>query len=114
MIERVVGLAPEKAFEELRNLLLKSKCKITAEEQTKSITVEQGSLWGASPKGVKIDFHFLPKNSGTRVVSTSSLTSDFIMLSVVGYILVGFLGGFFGRFRCTWNLDLLGYSWFWQ
>lgn len=91
MIERIVKLAPEKAFEELKNFLLRNKCKITAEEHSKSITVEQGSLWGVSPKGVKkiISFHFLPKDSETRIVSISSLTSDWIILSISSYVLAG-------------------------
>jgi len=103
MIERVVELSPEKAFEELRSLLLKNKCKITAEEQTKSITVEQGSLWGVSPKGTKktISFHLIPKDSETRIVSISSLTSDWIILSAVAYVLLGMMSVLFWWFATS-------------
>ena len=100
MIERIVGLSTKKAFEELRNLLLKSKCKITAEEHPKSITVEQGSLWGVSPKGVKktVNFHLIPKDSETRIVSTASLTSDWILISVFGYVIIGIFSPLFWLF----------------
>lgn len=91
MFERVVSSKLEKSFEELRNLLLSQKCKIISEEHPKSITVEQGSLWGISSKGVKkvIDFHLLPHNSGTRIVSTSSLSSVWTVVSVLGYAVGG-------------------------
>jgi hypothetical protein len=90
LFERIVSLEVQKAHEELRNLLLKTKCKIVAEEPLKDITVEQGSLWGVSPKGVKkISFNFLPHNSGTRIVSISSLTSDWINISILSYGIIG-------------------------
>jgi len=97
MIERVVNLTPEKAYEELKNLLLGNNGKIVAEKQASSIKVEQGSIWGVSPKGVKkiISFHFLPKDSGTRIVSVSSLTSDWIILSALGYVIMGILSPLF-------------------
>lgn len=91
MFERIASLDVEKAYEELKNLLLKNKCKIIAEEHLKNITAEQGSLWGISPKGVKkkISFSLLPHNSGTRIVSISSLTSDWINISILGYVFAG-------------------------
>ena len=100
MIERIVNLSPEKAYEELKNLLLRNNCKIVAEEHSKSIKVEQGSLWGVSPKGVKkiISFHLLHKNSETRIASVSSLTSDWIILSALGYVILGILSPLFWLF----------------
>lgn len=100
MIERIIHLTPEKAYEELKNLLLKNNCKIVAEEHSKSIKVEQGSLWGVSPKGVKkiISFHLLPKNSETRIVSVSSFTSDWIILSGLAYVIMGILSPLFWSF----------------
>jgi hypothetical protein len=91
MIERVVKLTPEKSYDELKSLLFRKNCKITAEEHPKSITVEQGSLWGVSPKGVKkiISFHFVPKDSETRIISISSLASDWIILSISSYVFAG-------------------------
>ena len=100
MIERIVNLTPEKAYEELKNLLLRNNCKIVAEEHSKSIKVEQGSMWGFSPKGAKkrISFHFLPKDSGTRIASVSSLTSDWIILSALGYVVAGIFSPLFWLF----------------
>jgi len=79
----------EKAYEELKNLLLKNRCRIIAEEKPKRIAVEQGSLWRASPKEVKkeISFYLIPNDSKTRIVSTSSLTPDWIGVSILGYVL---------------------------
>jgi hypothetical protein len=98
LFERVVSLEVQKAYEELRNILLKNNCKIIAEEPSKSITVEHGSLWGVSSKGVKkkISFNLLPHNSGTRIVSISSLTSDWINISIFGYGLIGIFAFIFG------------------
>jgi len=97
LFERVTSLEIEKAYGELRNLLFRSNCKIVTEEHPKSITVEQGSLWGVSPKGVKkiVSFNLLPHDSGTRIVSTSSLSSDWVTISVFGCVLGGIFGFLF-------------------
>jgi len=61
MIERITSLTPEKAYEELKNLLFRSNCRIVFEEHLKRIEVEQGSLLGITPRGVKkISFTLLP------------------------------------------------------
>jgi hypothetical protein len=98
MFERVVSLEVSKAYEELKDALLKRDCKIVGEVPPRSIAVEQGSLWGLSPKGVKkrVTFDLFPYDSKTRVVSFSSLTSDWIGLSVVGYALLVVLGSMLG------------------
>jgi len=78
LFERIISLELQKAYEELKAALLRSGCKIVAKEPQKSITVEQGSLWGMSPKGVKkrITFTLFPYDSKTRVVSITLLASD--------------------------------------
>ena len=97
MFERVVSLKVEKAYEELKNLLFRSNCRIVAEEHSKSINVEQGSLWGVSPKGVKkiISFHLSPHNSGTRIVSVSSLDTVWTSVSLLSYVLGGIVAFIF-------------------
>ena len=50
LFERIVSLEVQKTYEYLRSILLKSNCKIIAEEPANSITVEHGSLWGTTPK----------------------------------------------------------------
>ncbi len=97
LFERVTSLEMEKAYEKLKNLLFRSNCKIATEEHPKSITVEQGSLWGVSAKGVKktVSFNLIPHDSGTRILSTSSLSSDWVILSVFGDVLGGIFGFLF-------------------
>jgi hypothetical protein len=112
MFERVVSLEVSKAYEELKDALLKRDCKIVGEVPPRSIAVEQGSLWGLSPKGVKkrVTFDLFPYDSKTRVVSFSSLTSDWIGLSVVGYALLVVLGSMLGWIAA--DLEALGYTGF--
>jgi len=90
LFERVVSLEIRKAYEELKNVLLKNDCKIITEELPKRIIVEHGSLWGSSPKGAKkrISFNLISYDSKTRIVSVSSLDSDWISVSVLGYVLL--------------------------
>lgn len=90
MFERVVSLEIRKAYEELKNILFKNNCKIITEEPPKRIVVEHGSLWGSSPKGAKkrISFNLIPYDSKTRIVSVSSLASDWISTSVFGCVLL--------------------------
>ena len=91
MFERTVSSNSEKAYEELRKVLLRNKCKIVAEENPNFISVEQGSFWGVTPTGVKkkISFHFFPQESGTRILSNSSLAPDWVYSCVVSYVLLG-------------------------
>jgi len=89
LFERVVSLEVQKAYERLRSILFRNNCKIIAEEPTNNITVEHGSLWRHTPKGAekKIVFHLFPHNSGTRITGTTSLTSDWINVNILGYVL---------------------------
>jgi hypothetical protein len=128
LFERIVSLEIQKAYEELKNILFKNNCKIVAEEPPKSITVEHGSLWGSSPKSVKkrITFNLIPYDSKTRIVSVSSLASDWINASIFGYALIitlGFLVGWMAmdleasitaerRSFWGWLLELFGYTGF--
>ena len=49
LLELTVGLEIEKAYSELKALLLRRDCRIVAEESPVLISVKQGSLWGISP-----------------------------------------------------------------
>jgi len=98
MIERITSLTPEKAYEELKNLLFRSNCRIVFEEHSKRIEAEQGSLLSITPRGVKkkISFTLLPHNSGTRIVAISSFTRDWKSYSILGFmlcIIIAFLLG---------------------
>ena len=82
MFEETVPLKADKAYVELKKLLLKEKCRIVAEENPHRVEVEQGSLWRPSPKGVKkrVNFYLIREEAKgeTRVISRSSLTLDWI------------------------------------
>jgi hypothetical protein len=98
MIERITSLTPEKAYEELKNLLFRNNCRIVFEEYPKRIEVEQGSLLSITPRGVKkrISFTLLPHNSGARIVAISSFTRDWESYSILSYmlcIIIAFLLG---------------------
>jgi hypothetical protein len=128
LFERVVSLEAQKAYEELRAALLRNRCKIVAEEPLKSVTVEQGSLWGVSPKGAKkkITFRLFPHDSKTRIVSVSSLTSGWVGASIFSYVLGIVLASIFGwiamdleasitaqrRSFWGWLAEALGYTGF--
>lgn len=105
MFERVVSLDVHKAYEELKGYLLKNNCKIIGEEPSKSITVEQGSFWGFSPRGVKkrISFYLQPYDSKTRIVSISSLSSEVIILNVFGWIMLIIFAFIFGELEATFK-----------
>ena len=86
LLERTVGLKIEKAYAELKALLLQRGCRILAEEPPALISVKQGSLWGISPKTAKkvVTYRLATVNSGTRITCSSSLTSDWKNLTIIG------------------------------
>ncbi|MEM3594509.1 MAG: hypothetical protein QXS27_07250, partial [Candidatus Jordarchaeaceae archaeon] len=92
-----MSLDVRQAYVELRDLLLRNDCKIISEEPLRSITVEHGSYWGITPKGVKkkISFNFYPYDSGTRIAGISSSTAGYLAFLVLSYVLAGFLIGVF-------------------
>jgi hypothetical protein len=86
LLERTVGLKIEKAYAELKALLLGKGCRITTEEAPALIAVKQGSLWGISPRTAKkkVICRLAPADSGTRITCSSSLASDWKNLTVIG------------------------------
>ncbi|NAZ12711.1 MAG: hypothetical protein GU359_00980 [Desulfurococcales archaeon] len=100
MIERIVSLDPQKAYEELKNLLMRNDCRIVREEPSKTIVVEHGSVFGMTSKSIekRITFTLIPYENKTRIISVTSLTKDltytiiFIyVMSVAILIVYGFL-----------------------
>ena len=89
MFEKIVGLEIEKAYSELKALLLKKGGKIVAEEPPKYISVKQGSLWGISPRSAKkvVSYRLSPVDSGTRIACSSSLAPDWRNLTIIGSVL---------------------------
>jgi len=86
LFERNVGLEIEKAYADLKALLLKKGCRIVAEEPPTFISVKQGSLWGISPRTAKktASCRLSPADSGTRISCSSSLASDWKNLTIIG------------------------------
>jgi hypothetical protein len=97
LLERSVGLEIEKAYSELKTILLKKGCKIVSEEPPKHISVQHGSLRGVSPKSAKkvVSYHTFLHKSGTRIVSCSSVSSDWANLTLWGSIIAGFVAAVF-------------------
>jgi hypothetical protein len=86
LLERTVGLDIEKAYAELKALLIEKGCRVTAEEAPSLIVVKQGSLWGISPRTAKKKaiYRLAPADSGTRITCSSSLASDWKNLTIIG------------------------------
>ena len=100
MIERIVSLDPQKAYEELKNLLMRNDCRIVREEPSKTIVVEHGSVFGVTSKSIekRITFTLIPYENKTRIISVTSLTKDLTYITIFIYtmlvvvlILFGFL-----------------------
>ena len=86
LVERTVSLEIEKAYADLKALLLKKGCKVVTVEPPTFISVKQGSLWGISPRTAKkvASYRLSPADSGTRITCSSSLASDWKNLTVIG------------------------------
>ncbi len=78
----------EVAFTQLKTLLTKEKCEITAENAPLRLSALQGSIWGFSPKTAKktLTFQFFQTNLGTHISSASALSSDYVRLTAIGYV----------------------------
>ena len=97
MLERAIGLEIEKGYSELRTILLEKGGRIVAEEPPKIISIQYGSLRGISPKGAKkiVSYQFFPNKSGTRIISRSSISSDWANLTLWGNIIAGIVAAVF-------------------
>jgi len=104
LVERTVGLEVEKAYAELKALLLEKNCRIIAEEAPGLISVRQGSLWGISPLTAKkvVNYRLVSVDSGTQITCSSSLASDWKNLTVIGCALAVVVASL-----CLWiSMDL--------
>ena len=82
---------------QLKNILLKNKCKITADKPPEYILVKQGSLNGIIPKSAKktVKFYLFSEGSGTKITSSTEIASDWTNLTLYGNILAAVLVGMF-------------------
>lgn len=91
--EQFVDIEIEKAYSDLRTILLEKDCKIVSEEPPNRITVEHGSLRGVAPRNAKkiLNYHNCPNESGTRIVVYSSISSGWTKLTLCGNIIAGLM-----------------------
>ena len=89
LVERTVSLEIEKAYADLKAVLLEKNCKVMEEKAPVSISVRQGSLWGISPVTAKknVNYRLDTVESGTRITCSSSLAADWKNLTVIGSVL---------------------------
>lgn len=89
LVERTIGLDVEKAYAELKAVLVEKNCRVTMEEAPSHISVRQGSLWGISPVSAKknVDYRLDAVEGGTRVTFSSGLASDWKNLTIIGCVL---------------------------
>ncbi|MBO3800657.1 MAG: hypothetical protein FGF52_06385 [Candidatus Brockarchaeota archaeon] len=105
MIEKTVALDIQKAYEDLRNILLKNNCRIIIEEPLKSIIVEHGYPSSLSPRETwkRVSFYLFPDEAGTRIMGSSqiifpipvaiinNLMVVFIILFIIGFFVHGIM-----------------------
>lgn len=95
--KRSNGLKIEEAYSEIKTILLERGSRIVSEDPPKYISIEHGSLHGVSPKSAKkvVSYHLFPYGLGTRIVSGSSVSSDWANLTLGGNIIAGFMAVLF-------------------
>ena len=88
MPARNVSTEVDSTYSELKGVLLGKNCKILSEEPPKHIIVRHGSLRGVSPRNAKkiVDYRICPHNSGSRIISDSTVSSDWANLTLWGNI----------------------------
>lgn len=88
MSTRNVSTEIKSSYSELKGILLDKGCKIISEESPTHIVVSHGSLRGVSPRNAKkvVDYRILPHNSGARIISQSSVSSDWANLTLWGNV----------------------------
>jgi hypothetical protein len=89
LYERIVSLDVEKAYSELKNQLFRQNSKLIVDEVPTHLVIEQGSLSGMTPKGIKkrVEYYFHSQGDHTRVVAKSSMASDWVKLNVASYVI---------------------------
>ncbi len=85
----------EQAYTELKNSLLKNKCKIVEEKPVKYIQIKQGSLNGVLPKSAKktVKFNLSSEGAGTKITSSTEIASDWTNMTIFGNILAAVMAG---------------------
>ena len=97
MSTRNVSTEVKSTYSELRGILLDKGCKIISEEPPMHIVVSHGSLRGVSPRNAKkvVDYRISPYNSGARICSQSSVSSDWANLTLWGNVAAAVVAAIF-------------------
>jgi hypothetical protein len=108
LAETIVKLEINEAFLKLKAMLVEKGCRVIAEEPPKNLTVQQGSLWGATPKTAQktIKYKLSASGSETRITSHSTLSKGYVNLTVVGCVFAVAL-----ILLCVWmSFDLAAFA----
>jgi hypothetical protein len=105
-----------RAYEELKKLLRETKCRIIEEEPPNKIVVEHGSVLAFSPINAEkvVTFTLTPVDSTTRIVATTSLTSDYKNIVIFSFAIAAIFSfliwilGFLVVQEVNTTLDLIG------
>ena len=97
MLKRSIVLEIEKAYSELKTILVERGSKIISEAPPEHISIQHGSLRGVSPKSAKkiVNFQMFQNKTITKIEVDSTLSSDWINLTLVGNIIAGFVAAAF-------------------
>lgn len=112
MIEKVVSHQLSATFVELKAILAASKCKLVGEKPPNFISVEQGSIWGVTPKSIKkkINFYLSANNSSTKISAYSELATSVIILAILTWPLA--LGSITFAKGLAIRLDIEANQWY--
>jgi hypothetical protein len=108
LLERTLSLAIDKAYSDLKVILIEKGCTIVSENPPRQIIAKQGSIWGISRGTAKklLEFNLVSDASGTKITCSSRLSADWKNLTIIGCALAAALVGL-----CLWiNLDLSAFT----
>jgi uncharacterized protein YneF (UPF0154 family) len=92
-VVKIVSMDVSRAYEELKKLLRETKCRIVEEEPPNKIVVEHGSILAFSPINVEkvVTFTLTPVDSTTRIVATTSITSDYKNIVIFNFVVAAII-----------------------
>lgn len=108
LVETTIHQTIEESYAKLKDQITKTNCRIISEEKPHKISVTQGSVWGTTPRSAQktITFALQEDAAATRINGKSTLTENYISLTVVGIVFSIVL-----LIVCVWlALDLQAFS----
>jgi hypothetical protein len=99
LLERTLGLENEETYLKLKSVLAEGGCRIISEQPPNKVLVKHGSLWGVTPKTAKkhVEIKLEPADSGTKISVTTTLSSDWKNITIIGCVFAVVLVGV-----CVW------------